>query len=83
MLMSAIFQSIQQQLTQSIPDVTRELKIAFLESVHLSSQFKVKAKILVQRTPDLQFRGKMIELEKGWAQEETSAESVEKESKEE
>lgn len=83
MLMNAIFQSIQQQLTQSTPDVTKELKIAFLESIYLSSQFNVKAKILVQRTPDLQFRGKMIELEKGWVQEEVSAESTEKESKDE
>ncbi|MBA4319878.1 MAG: hypothetical protein C0412_15880 [Flavobacterium sp.] len=57
---------INNQLNISVPDVTRELKYAFVESARTASEFFVKMKILVSRTFDLRFIGSAVELENGW-----------------
>lgn len=54
------------QLNVQLPDVEVTLKIAFMESSRIVSEFKMRSKILVQRTMDMQFKGNMIPLDKGW-----------------
>jgi len=66
-LVNQIFtQHIQAQLQQSSPDVEIEVKVALLESVRLSLEYKEKAKILVVRTIDLKHIARAVVLKSGW-----------------
>ena len=64
--LAIISQYINAQLQQSIPDVVKEMKWAFVESSRVGYEYKNKLKILLLRTSDLQFKPSIVELESGW-----------------
>jgi len=55
-----------QQLNVQLPDVEVTLKWAFMESARTASEFSMRSKVLVQRNLDMQFKGNMMPLDKGW-----------------
>lgn len=57
---------INQQLTTTTPNIIKEIKYAFVESIRCASEFYLKMKILVSRTIDLKFIGNAVQLEGGW-----------------
>ncbi len=57
---------INSQLGVVVPNVTREVKYAFVESSRCASEFYQKMKILVARTLDLKFVGSGVILDGGW-----------------
>lgn len=57
---------IQQQLSFVPPDVVKELKIAFVESLRSASECILRQKILLQRMPDLGFVAHAVVLDSGW-----------------
>lgn len=61
-----LMDNLQNQLKTVTPDVTRELKVAFMESVRLASEFYIKHKILVSRNLDMNFIGSAVQLGTGW-----------------
>ncbi len=55
-----------QQLNVQLPEVEVELKYGFMESARTASECYMRSRILVQRNLDMQFRGNIMPLDKGW-----------------
>jgi len=55
-----------QQLNVQLPEVEIELKYGFMESIRTASEYFMKSRILVQRDLNMQFKGNMMSLDKGW-----------------
>lgn len=55
-----------QQINVNLPEVEADLKFAFLESVRFASENFMRGQVLIERTIDLQFKGNMVQLDKGW-----------------
>ncbi|HOI59795.1 MAG TPA: hypothetical protein PKU93_00560 [Candidatus Pacearchaeota archaeon] len=66
LLIQIVQQHIQTQLDANVPEVIREIKHAAVESLRVASQFISKNKIIVSRTPDLNFTCNMIQLKSSW-----------------
>lgn len=55
------------QLNVKLPSIEIKLKLAFVESSRISSEFCTRNKILVQRNLDMQFNGNVVVLGSGWS----------------
>jgi hypothetical protein len=64
-----------QQLNVQLPEVEIELKYGFMESIRTASEFFMKGRILVQRNLNMQFKGNMMPLDKGWRKVEINGEN--------
>jgi hypothetical protein len=79
LLFNLIQTYVNNQLNVTMPTVERELKHAFVESHRASSEFYARSRILVQRTLDMQFKGNMVVLDKGWRKVEIPEEDTQSE----
>lgn len=57
---------LNQQLSVKLPEVEVSLKYGFVESERIASECYMRSRILVQRNLDMQFRGNLMPLDKGW-----------------